>query len=330
MKDRVIVFGTGSVSEYILKKIDMEKAEIIAFCNEDDSFDEFCGKKCIRPEQINDYNYDYILVASGYVKAIIGKLNGLGISANKLVGFIFDESETYKELAGEIKVILNNKYQRNVLERWLVKDERISDIYPSIIWDDKHTINCIEKDFVREATVKMISEIIKEQKNDGAIAELGVYKGDFTVVIDKYFEDQKFYLFDTFNGFDEGNLEDDNSIHNVKGESRKFKDTSVEYVMGRLKNKGRVIVKKGLFPESFDLDESFAFVSVDLNLETPVKAALDIFYPRMIRGGYIMVSDYYAPFYEGSKKAVDEWCKQNNEVFVPVADFYGSVLIIKK
>ena len=71
-------------------------------------------------------------------------------------------------------------------------------------------------------------------------------------------------------------------------------------------------------------------MSVDLNLYKPVYDALEKFYPLLSEGGYILVSDYYAPFYSGTKDAVDEFCKKFHKTLIPVSDFYGSALIIKE
>lgn len=77
-------------------------------------------------------------------------------------------------------------------------------------------------------------------------------------------------------------------------------------------------------------NQKFVFVSIDFNLYEPVKEALEIFWNSLEKGGIILVSDYSAPFYEGTKVAVDEWCKKNNKIPIPIPDYYGSVLIVKE
>ena len=328
--DRVIIFGTGSVAEHFLNVLDKEKIEIIAFCNSDPSIKEFHNVPCMIPEKIHSCDFDYILIASGNVEKITDMLVNLGISTDRIVSFIYDESDTYIWMADTIRKEIDKRYKRSVVDKWLKQDKILPNFYPAVIWDAERNISVFRKDFVREQTLRLLAESINTKGINGAIAELGVYKGDFTVCIDEVFPNRDLYIFDTFDGFEESDLEDDSSIQNKIGEKAKFKDTSPEYVLGRLINPSRVVVKKGYFPESFDLtDVTFSFVSIDLNVYGPVKSALEIFYPLLVKGGYILVSDYYSPYYHGTKKAVDEWCSENDVTATPVSDFYGSVLIAK-
>lgn len=329
--DKILVFGTGSVSNELINKLNTDTVEILAFVNSNESIKDFFGYKVIVPELIETYDYDYIVIASGYVHAIEKLLGDLHVNRKKIVGYIFDDTDTYKEMAIHLETYLDERYNRSCIKRWLKADTNISRVYPATVWKDSSLLQNIEKDFVREQTVKMIADIITEKNIEGPIAELGVFRGDFTIVINRIFKDRTLYLFDTFDGFSDADLEDDETIDNKIGESSKFKDTSTELVKSRLTYKNNVIFKKGYFPDTFDLyNEKFAFVSIDLNLYQPVKCALDLFYERMQEGGYILVSDYYAPFYAGTKKAIDDWCKEHKVCIVPVADLYGSALIVKE
>ena len=329
-KIKVIIFGTGTVAEYLYNKINLKKTEIVCFINEND-FKEFHKYRVILPNDIHLFEYDYIIIASGYVSEIEDKLLKCGVEKNKIISFIFDDMEFYKSLSDKITEFLAEEYNSNVIGRLIKSDEKISKIYPAAFWDDMNEVNGISKDFVREQTLKLLAKQIHDCRIEGSIAEVGVYKGDFTVIIDREFQSETLYLFDTFSGFMDIDLEQDETIRNKKGEKNKFKDTSEEYVLNRLRNPGRVVIKSGYFPNSFDAyEEIFSFVSIDLNLYNPVYDALEIFYQRLARGGIIMVSDYYAPFYKGTHDAVNDWGMKHGKTVVPVADFYGSVLIIKE
>lgn len=328
--DKILIFGTGSVSEYIFTKLDIDKVEIVAFINSSSSKDSFHGFPVISASEIHRYDYDSILIASGYVEQITSLLSKENVPQDKIVSFIYDNSETYKTISHETESFLDSAFNRSRLKGWLKSDCRISGIYPAVFWDDSRSVKDVYKDFVREQTVKLISDSVREKQIPGEVAELGVYKGDFTIVLEKLFPGKRLYLYDTFEGFSSDDVKRDKSLKNKAGESDKFKDTSVQLVLSRLSNPENVSVKKGLFPETFaEKGISFSFVSVDLNLYDPVKAALDLFYPVLSPGGFILVSDYYAPFYKGTKEAVDKWCEENKKSIVPVADFYGSALIQK-
>ena len=57
-------------------------------------------------------------------------------------------------------------------------------------------------DYIRLATLELVSHEIELKKLQGNVAELGVYKGKFARYINSYFPTRKLYLFDTFEGFD--------------------------------------------------------------------------------------------------------------------------------
>ena len=329
--DQIIIFGTGSVSEYIYGKMDMTKVELIGFVKTEVNGQESFHDLPVYPlDRLYQLKFDYILIASGYVEKIRKCLLENKVEEKKIVSFIFDDGETYRNLKNRINSDLNNYYNRDHIFKWLKNNERISEIYPVALWKDDISIFRFEKDFVREQTVKLLSEQIKQKKINGDVAELGVYKGDFTVIINQYFMNKDLYLYDTFEGFSDNDLKTDDSINNYIGEANKFKDTNIEFVRNRLLPNSKLYFRKGVFPDSFvDEDKSFCFVSIDFNLYYPVKKALEIIYPLLEKEGYILVSDYYAPFYSGTKKAVDEFCSLNQITVIPIADFYGSIIITK-
>lgn len=329
--ENILIFGTGTVSEFIFNQLDFCMVNVLAFVNSETFKSEFHGYKIINPSEIVNYKYDYILIASGYVENIIRQLEKYGIDRSKIVSFIFDEKETYNVMSSSINKTLSDMYNRNKIYEWVKNPMLISNIFPAVFWYGDQSVSKIEKDFVREQTIKLVANSIKKQKLEGNIAELGVYRGDFTVVLAELFEEKVLYLYDTFEGFSVDDVNKDESIINKVGENEKFKDTSVEYVINRLKPHVKTVVNKGYFPDTFKEDVGeFCFVSIDLNLYNPVKSALNLFYPHMVDGGIIFVSDYNAPFYSGSQKAVDEFCNENHKYPIPVADFYGSVMIIKE
>ena len=327
---KAVIFGTGSVAESLFPKLDLQKVNIVGFVDDKRQGEQFHGYDIYSTHEIRTLKYDVFIIASGYVRQISNLLIEQGVTKEKIIGFIYDEKSTYLGIADAINRYLDQEYNRNSIYDYLNDGQTLSEIYPATVWNESIVRENVYKDFVREQLLKMIADQLYAKKVTGDVAELGVYRGDFTVVIDEVFPDRVLYLFDTFSGFSKADVEIDDSITNKVGEENKFKDTSTEVVLDRLKNKNRARFKVGYFPDSFDLwDQTFAFVSIDLNLEKPVKDALNVFYPRMQHGGMILVSDYYAPFYGGTRISVDSWCEENGKVAVPIPDFYGSALIVK-
>lgn len=162
----------------------------------------------------------------------------------------------------------------------------------------------------------------------GCVAEAGVYKGEFAKYINAFFPNRKCYLFDSFEGFDKNDAKNgkDNKVEYDKWID-KLKDTSVNEVMNKMINPEKVIIKKGFIPETFiDVDEKFAFVSLDMDLYEPTKAALDYFWPRMSKGGYIFCHDFL--IWEGIEKAINEFCTEKEIGYIRLMDD-ASVAILK-
>ncbi len=184
-------------------------------------------------------------------------------------------------------------------------------------------------DYVRLASLELVSKEINSKNLKGNVAELGVYKGKFARYINLYFKERKLYLFDTFEGFD------DRDVHVEKKEgfssgSQNFEDTSIESVLNRMPHKENCIPVKGFFPESAsNLHDEFVFVSLDADLYEPIYEGLKFFYPLLVPGGYIFIHDFNNDNYPGTRKAVERFCIENNISFVPIPDSAGSAIICK-
>ncbi len=183
--------------------------------------------------------------------------------------------------------------------------------------------------YIRISTLELAADEIYTNKVEGVVAELGVYKGEFSKYINSLFPDRHLYLFDTFEGFDEKDVAFDN-VNRFSTGTQNFSDTSIQTVLAKMKFQEQCIVKKGRFPDSLDgLEERFCFVSLDADLYQPIYDGLVYFYPRLNNGGYIFVHDYNNHEYEGAKAAVRKFCKENNISYTPMTDTWGSVIISK-
>src|SRR4028118_288671 len=142
-------------------------------------------------------------------------------------------------------------------------------------------------DYIRLATLELVSHELRGKHPGGHVAELGVYKGKFAKYINQYFPERTMYLFDTFQGFDERDVRAENQKAFSKG-SQNFSDTSVDAVMKLMPYPEKCIPVKGFFPESATgVDGVFVFVSLDTDLYEPIYSGLQFFYPRLCQGGYI-------------------------------------------
>lgn len=172
---------------------------------------------------------------------------------------------------------------------------------------------------------------------EGAVAELGVYKGDTAVQLNELFPDRPLYLFDTFSGFDEGDVSVEAAGGFSGAKAGDFADTSESAVLARMPYPEQCIIRKGHFPETAAglAHARFAFVSLDPDLYEPALAGLEFFYSRMSSGGVIVVHDYNNTQFTGIKKAVTQFDEKlvaagsEPMKLVPLGDLHGSCVIIK-
>jgi O-methyltransferase len=184
----------------------------------------------------------------------------------------------------------------------------------------------------RRNALKNVSELIYENNILGSTAELGVFQGQFAKYINAYFPDRKLYLFDTFTGFSKQDVKKDLDLgvgETILEKSYDFSNTGEELVLGQMKNRKNCVIKKGYFPETAkNFDENFCFVSLDADLYQPMLEGLKYFYPRLEKGGYIFIHDYFNNVFSGTKRAVLEYQNIEKLNYVPLGDDM-SICIVK-
>lgn len=147
---------------------------------------------------------------------------------------------------------------------------------------------------------------------EGDIAEIGVYKGGTAYLMAKCSQ-KSLFLFDTFKGMPKV------SSHDLHHEGD-FADTSLQEV-GRFVSSARTNSKdihfvEGVFPQSAPKiveDRQFSLVHIDVDIYQSVKDCLEYFYPRMIKGGIIVLDDVLEPNCPGAKRAFEEFMQGKPE-----------------
>ena len=165
----------------------------------------------------------------------------------------------------------------------------------------------------------------------GSLAELGVYRGNSAKIMHLLAPDRKLYLFDTFEGYDKKDLQKEPYDYD-KTLEKAFTNTSLEHVKNFI-GENNVVYCKGYFPDTTKCipeNEIFAFVHIDVDLYIPAKNGLEYFYPRMAKGGIIVIHDYNS-WLPGVTKAVDEFFldKPENPVLIPDASGSAAVSMNK-
>jgi hypothetical protein len=162
----------------------------------------------------------------------------------------------------------------------------------------------------------------------GDMAELGVYRGNSAAVLAYYarMHYKNLVLFDTFEGFDQRDLMGVDRSRNFE-----FADTSLDQVRDLVGDQGVTFVP-GRFPQSIPSDlyaSRFCLAHIDCDLYEPAKAGLEFFYPRLSPGGLLILHDYANPYWEGIKRAMDEYCTRIPERPLIFGDRAGTAMIRK-
>jgi len=185
----------------------------------------------------------------------------------------------------------------------------------------------ITQDYVRDGALALLCREIDELGIAGALAELGVFRGDFAWLISTYLPGRRVHLFDTFAGFDAAEVAEDEALVDTFLD---FSATDPESVRARFAEPDRVSLHVGRFPETTEgVEDRFAAVSIDADLYAPVLSGLRWFYPRLSDGGAILVHDFNNGAFGGAKKAVREFQAYSGATVVPLPDWGGTGVVMK-
>lgn len=307
--------GAGDLADHGL-----DVSGVCAFLDSAPVSDSFLGRPVLRPEEVRDGDIDLILVASRHAEAIAQKAASLEIAADKLIFLrnnwqLTDRNRDYEAA----EKILDPGY----LDAVRAPQHAVRD--PLWAKDSPLTPRDLENDYVRMRTLEALC---RELGNvPGAAAELGVYRGGFARCLNALLPERTLYLLDTFEGFDEAESKDE-----AAGFVQAHRNTGVEKVLRLMPHPEKVIVKQGLFPASLGgLEERFALVSLDVDLEESTLAGLRWFYPRLNPGGYLLLHDYNSPRLPGVKKALRRYEAELGKHLpaVPLCDVNGSLVLCK-
>lgn len=150
------------------------------------------------------------------------------------------------------------------------------------------------------------------RNNQGNLVEFGVDEGSCAKTVLEYCdldkEGRRYFLVDSFDGFDINNLTDDERLSSsLSARHQKFKGT-LSVVQEKFKNNSCVELVRGFVPEVLNqiAGEIFCFAHVDMNAVHAEEEAFKFIFPRLISGGVIVFDDYGHGGHERQKMALDK------------------------
>jgi len=159
---------------------------------------------------------------------------------------------------------------------------------------------------------------IDEYKIPGDIVECGVWRGGNIILARKICPSRMCWLFDTYSGMTEPEDVDRKRSGRLAKEHRKppgeWSAVSLENVRGYMQETGTLDDKYLRFVEgrvedtlldSANLPDEIAILRLDTDWHASTKVELEVLYPRLVNGGYLIVDDY--GHWMGARKAVDDY-----------------------
>ncbi len=336
---KIFIWGIGERTEYYLNMNFFSNCKIEGYICTDKQTDYYRNMPVYSVDELTNLQneVDFIVIANEFYEEIIKECISKKINTDKIVITDNIPLEPYKTYYKRVKNVSDSLYE--LLEKSpfiLVKSNEYDLVDKDINMNTgKYSRSIYMQDYFRYRSFELVANEIKKDNIEGAVAELGVFRGHFSSLINEHFSDRTIYLFDTFEGFDKNESEKEIANGNC---DEKFVDehkyTSVNRVLSNLKYPDNARICKGFFPNSVTaeaMEESFAFVSLDVDFEESMLEGLRFFYPRMTSRGVIFVHDYNTYYLDGIKIAISRYENETGKKLykIPIADRAGTLIIIK-
>lgn len=334
---KILIWGIGRRSTNYMNNNYFERDRIIGFVDTYNIKDNFMGYQVYKPEEVSSLEYDYVVIAVKDYEEILFNMPKYGISFDKVViteCIMYSYLERFFMRLKQISPVL---FDKNIKIASLIARLNESDCVDTnrMVGKNKYSDQLYIIDYYRYRTFELVSKEILRNKVEGSLAEVGVFRGAFSSLINEHFSDRKLYLFDTFEGFDEKESANEIAMGRCdEGFIKAHKNTSVELMLSNIPYPENVVVCKGFFPDTVTEEakkEKYAFVSLDVDFEESTLAGLRFFYPRMSENGIIFIHDYTTYYLEGIRAAVERYEAEIGYTMkkVPLADRAGTLVIVK-
>ena len=313
----IYVWGTGcGASELLEQGLELER--VAGFVDSFPMGTEFLGRPVLRPEELRVEDCGLLLITTRHADAVAQRCGELGIPAEKCL-FLKNNMELADRNAACTRA--GALLGEALLNKLLPKQRLIPT--PAQLADPLLPERELSNDYVRLATLELLCRRLAEVP--GAAAELGVYRGFFARCINLSLPERRLYLFDSFEGFGE-------EAQASEAFQAAHRNTAADKVLAMMPYPERIVLKPGFFPESLHgLEERFCLVSLDVDFYQTTLDGLRYFWPRLEKGGYLLLHDWGSPKLPGVARALADFEAELGQRLpaVPLCDVGGSLVLCK-
>lgn len=163
---------------------------------------------------------------------------------------------------------------------------------------------------------------------DGDYVECGVNTGAYARAITEYLPfgslGKRFHLLDTFRGIDPRFISAEEKARGIHQYT--YRDSYAE-VQQTFRN-FPVNIIRGSVPETLPLCDAkqICYLSIDMNNVLPEIAALEYFWGKVVKGGFILLDDYGFPQHELQKEAFDKFAFEHGHSILCLPTGQGLIL----
>lgn len=170
----------------------------------------------------------------------------------------------------------------------------------------------------------------------GDFVECGVHTGILSGAVMTWLDfarlaPRRFFLFDTWAGIPVEQMSEEErrggEHMNRKYQNGDHLHADVQRKFSRWPN---AVIVRGRVPDSLTVlndTPEIAYASIDLNVAEAEMGAIEFLWPRMVRGGLVLLDDYgWAP-HIAQKRAWDDWARRNGTMILALPT--GQGLIVK-
>lgn len=311
----IYVYGTGcGAGDLIDRALPLDR--VCAFVESSPKADSFMGRPVISPRELAERPYDLVIVTSRQAEAIAAECQAAGLESERILFLKNHQTLTDRNRCYAIA-------EKALGPSFVAELKTSARLIPQPPGGESLDAQMYANDYVRIKTLELLCARL--EKVNGAVAELGVFKGAFARALNALMPQRELHLFDSFTGFAEGEMAELGD-----GMVAAHRSTAAECVRAVLPYPEKAFFHPGLFPASADgVEARFALVSLDVDVEESTLAGLRWFVPRMEKGGFLLLHDWGNPALPGVRRAVERYEQEHKVTLpaVPLCDSKGTLVI---